>query len=307
MNSGSSTTFTITFNPSAFGVRIATVTFNTNDPNFPSFSYSIQGGGINDADGDIVDAGLDADDDNDGIRDIDECRTCTFDPFQNGSFETPTIPANTFAFLPTATVTGWQTSAEDVIEIWSSGFNGVPATAGNQFAELNANVPGVLFQTFCLNGAGGTINWSIRHRGRSGTDTAFVKFGSSLANALASTPIVTMVSGNTPWATYSGTYTIPAGMRQIVLTFQAGPTASGNQSVGNFIDDIQITINQSCIDSDSDGVADVNDLDSDNDGIPDVEENGFRNLSNQTGTFTKQIHHAGPMPITTVTTITLKR
>lgn len=287
VNSGSSTTFTITFNPSAFGVRSATVTFNTNDPNFPSFSYSIQGGGINDADGDIVDTGLDADDDNDGIRDIDECRTCTFDPFQNGSFETPVIAANSFSFVPTANVTGWQTSAENVIEIWSTGFNGVPAAAGNQFAELNANVPGVLFQTFCLNGAGGTINWSIRHRGRSGTDTAFVKFGSSLANALASSPIVTMVSGNTSWATYSGTYTIPSGMRQIVLTFQAGPTASGDQSVGNFIDDIQITINQSCVDSDGDGVADVNDLDSDNDGIPDIEENGFRNLSNQTGTFDK--------------------
>lgn len=287
VNSGSSTTFTVTFNPSAFGVRNAIITFNTNDPNFLTFNYSIQGNGINDADGDLVDVGLDLDDDNDGIRDNDECRTCNTDPFQNGSFETPVIAANSYSFIPTANVTGWQTSAENVIEIWSTGFNGVPAAAGNQFAELNANVPGVLYQTFCLNGAGGTINWSIRHRGRSGTDTAFVKFGSSLANALASTPIATMVSGNTSWATYSGTYIIPSGMVQIVLTFQAGPTASGDQSVGNFIDDIQIAINQSCVDTDGDGVADVNDLDSDNDGIPDIEENGFRNLSNQFGTFDK--------------------
>lgn len=280
-------TFTIVFNPSGLGTRNATINIPNNDQNENPYTFAISGTGIDDVDGDLVDANVDLDNDNDGIRDNDECRTCTFDPFQNGSFESPSIPTGTMAFLPTASVTGWQTSAENVIEIWNSGFNGVTAAAGNQFAELNANVPGVLYQTFCLNGAGGTINWSIRHRGRSGTDTAFVKFGSSLANALASTPIVTMVSGNTSWASYSGTYTIPTGMRQIVLTFQAGPTASGDQSVGNFIDDIQITINQSCIDSDGDGVADVNDLDSDNDGIPDIEENGFRNLSNQTGTFDK--------------------
>lgn len=282
-----STTFTIVFNPTGYGTRSAVIAIANNDQTENPYDFTIQGEGIDDADGDGIDLSADLDNDNDGIRNVDECRTCTTDPFQNGSFETPTIGASTYAIVPTNTVPGWQTSAENFIEIWSSGFNGVNAAAGNQFAELNANVPGILYQSFCLNGAGGTINWSIKHRGRSGTDTAYVKFGNSLANSIASTPIVTMVSGNTAWVTYSGVYTIPAGTRQIVITFQAGPTASGSASVGNFIDDIQITINQSCVDTDSDGIADVNDLDSDNDGIPDIEEAGFKAYSNQTATMDK--------------------
>lgn len=283
----SSTTFTIVFNPSATGTRNAIINIVNNDQNENPYTFSIQGTGITDIDGDGIDVSIDTDDDNDGISDLSECRTCTTDPFQNGSFETPVIGASTYSFVPTASVTGWQTSAENVIEIWSSGFNGVNAAAGNQFAELNANVPGVLYQTFCLNGAGGTITYSVRHRGRVGTDTAYMKIGNSLANALASTPVLTLTDSNTAWGLYAGTYTIPTGMRQIVITFQAGPTATGDQSVGNFIDDIQITINQSCVDTDADGVADISDLDSDNDGTPDIEEAGFKAYSNQSSTMDK--------------------
>ncbi|WP_164974910.1 LamG-like jellyroll fold domain-containing protein [Flavobacterium stagni] len=283
----SSTTFTIVFNPSATGTRNAIISIVNNDQNENPYTFSIQGTGITDIDGDGIDVSVDTDDDNDGISDLSECRTCTTDPFQNGSFETPVIGASTYSFVPTASVTGWQTSAENVIEIWSSGFNGVNAAAGNQFAELNANVPGVLYQTFCLNGAGGTITYSVRHRGRVGTDTAYMKIGNSLANALASTPVQTLTDGNSAWGLYAGTYTIPTGMRQIVITFQAGPTATGDQSVGNFIDDIQITINQSCVDTDADGVADISDLDSDNDGTPDIEEAGFKAYSNQSSTMDK--------------------
>ncbi|WP_396152740.1 LamG-like jellyroll fold domain-containing protein [Flavobacterium sp.] len=242
---------------------------------------------LEDTDGDGVENETDLDSDNDGILDSIECKPCLSNPFENGNFESPVIANASYSIMPTNNVPGWQTSAENFIEIWSSGFNGVPAASGNQFAELNANVPGILYQSFCLNGAGGTINWSIKHRGRSGVDQAFVKFGSTLANALASTPIATMVDGNTAWGTYSGVYVIPEGQTQIVLTFQAGYTASGSQSVGNFIDDVQITINQECVDTDNDGIANYLDLDSDNDGIPDIEEAGFKNKSNQTATFDK--------------------
>ena len=183
--------------------------------------------------GTTVDSSTDIDDDNDGITDIIECGTCLSDPFVDGGFETPVIAASSYAILPTSSVNGWQTSAENFIEIWSSGFNGVTAASGNQFAELNANIPGILYQTFCLNGAGGTINWSIKHRGRGGVDQAFVKMGSTLADALASTPIVEMVDGNTAWGTYSGIYAIPVGQTQIVITFQAGYTGSGSASVRN--------------------------------------------------------------------------
>ena len=292
IGAGSSTTFSVTFNPSVVFTRVATINIINNDTDENPYTFAIQGAGLLDNDSDGIDNNADSDDDNDGIIDSIECGTCTGAVFVNGSFETPPIPAASYRILATALVTGWQTSAEPFIEIWSSGFSSgsggpVPAATGNQFAELNANVPGILYQTFCLNGAGGTINWAIKHRGRAGSDTAYVKFGDNLANAIASAPIVTMVDGNTSWGSYSGTYAIPVGQTNIVLTFQAGPTASGSPSVGNFIDDVQIFINQNCIDSDGDTVADVLDIDSDNDGIPDIEEAGFKAYSNGKSTMDK--------------------
>ena len=210
---GGTMTFTVDFNPITNGVRTGTIYITNNDADEANYRFNISGRGLQDNDGDTVDSSVDIDDDNDGITDIIECGTCLSDPFVNGSFETPVIAASSYAILPTSSVNGWQTSAENFIEIWSSGFNGVTAASGNQFAELNANIPGILYQTFCLDGAGGTINWSIKHRGRSGVDQAFVKMGSTLADALASTPIVEMVDGNTAWGTYSGIYSIPVGYR----------------------------------------------------------------------------------------------
>ncbi len=288
IGAGAGTTFSVTFNPSGVFTRFAQINIVNNDSDENPYRFVIQGTGLLDNDGDGIENNADQDDDNDGIIDTVECGTCISDQFVNGSFETPVIGAATYAILPTSSVTGWQTSAENFIEIWSSGMNGgygaVPAAAGNQFAELNANIAGILYQTFCLNGAGGTINWSIKHRGRAGSDQAFVKFGDNLANAIASTPIVTMVDGNTSWGSYSGTYSIPLGQTSIVLTFQAGYTASGDASVGNLIDDVQIIINQNCIDTDGDAISDIVDVDDDNDGIPDIEEAGFKAYSNNKST-----------------------
>ena len=235
----------------------------------------------NDSDG--IENNVDQDDDNDGIIDTVECGDCITDIFVNGSFEIPAIGVSFFSFVPSTNVTGWANSAESVIELWGTGYNGVPSAHGNQFAELNANKPGTLYQTFCLNGAGGTINWSIKHRGRAGVDVAAVKFGPTLSTVAT---VTTMTDGNTTWGSYSGVYNIPLGQTQIVLAFTA-ISAAGGLSVGNFIDDIQIAINQNCIDSDLDGIADIVDVDSDNDGIPDIEEGGFKAYSNNTATMDK--------------------
>lgn len=278
ISGGASSSFSITFNPSALLSRNATLTVVSNDYNESDYDFAISGYGYIDTDADGVENTADKDDDNDGILDSIECEwTCSLNPFVNGSFESPTIGAATYAILPTSNVTGWQTSAENFIEIWSSGFNGVPAAAGNQFAELNANVPGLLYQTFCLSGTGGSISWSVKHRARQGTDQAFVKFGPNLGSL---TTIATMVDGTSAWGTYSGTYTLAPGQTQIILAFQAGYTGSGDGSVGNFIDDIQIIIDQNCRDTDGDTIANSLDLDSDNDGIPDVEEGLFKSYSN---------------------------
>ena len=287
---GTSTTFTVSFIPLEVGVRIATINIPNNDSEENNYDYIIIATGVNiDTDGDGVLNTADNDDDNDGITDVIECGTCLSDPFINGSFEssTPLLPPASFNFYPVANVPGWQTSPESVIELWSDGFLGVPAAQGNQFAELNANVAGTLYQTFCLNGASGTITWSIKHRARAGIDQAFVRFGSTLLEAQTNAPIVTMVDDTTAWGLYSGTYIIPTGQTQIVLAFQAGYTGSGDVSVGNFIDDVQITINQQCLDTDGDRIADIVDLDDENDGIPDIEEGGFKAYSNNTSTMYK--------------------
>ena len=53
------------------------------------------------------------------------------------------------------------------IEIWGTGFLGVPAGEGNAFAELNANTAGTLYQdVICTPGA--TMSWTLLHRGREG-------------------------------------------------------------------------------------------------------------------------------------------
>ena len=283
IGAGSSTTFSVTFNPSAVFTRVATINIANNDTDENPYTFAIQGAGLLDNDSDSIPNNTDLDDDNDGVVDSIECGTCISDPFVNGSFETPVIPATSFRILASPLVTGWTNSAEAFIEIWSTGFNGVPSAAGNQFAELNANVAGNLYQTFCLNGAGGTINWSIKHRGRSGTDVAAVRFGATLATIAT---VATMTDGNTSWGSYSGTYAIPVGQTSIVLAFTA-ISSTGGLSYGNFIDDVQIIINQNCIDSDADTIADIIDVDDDNDGIPSIEESGFKAYSNGTATMDK--------------------
>ncbi|WP_353088554.1 LamG-like jellyroll fold domain-containing protein [Flavobacterium sp.] len=230
-----------------------------------------------DIDGDGVDSAFDGDDDNDGITDVLECGICSNAAFMNGNFESPVLSPNTSSSVPLVNTSGWLNTVESTLEIWSTGFNGVPAATGNQFVKLNA---GTIYQTFCLNGAGGTINWSVKHRGRAGIDVAAVRVGATIGSV---TTIATMSDGITGWGAYTGTYTIPTGQTSLVIAFTP-ISSTGGVNFGNFIDDIQIIINQSCKDSDGDGVTDNLDLDTDNDGIPDIEEAGFKQYSSNTST-----------------------
>lgn len=225
-------------------------------------------GGALDTDGDGVPDNIDLDADNDGLSGEDECG-CSADPFVNGGFESPIIGASTYSIMSATLVDGWETTATDNrIEVWSTGFLGVPSQEGNQFVELNANQVSTLYQTFCLNGAGGTINWSLYHRGRVGFETANVRMGADLAS---STVLESMTDGTSAWGFYSGTYNIPVGQTSLIIAFES--VAGG--SLGNFLDDIQIEITQSCKDSDGDGIPDNIDLDADNDGCLDTEEEGI--------------------------------
>ena len=49
------------------------------------------------------------------------------------------LALGSYSFFAEDSVPGWFTNdSTGLIEIWSTGFNGVPSYAGNQFAELNA-------------------------------------------------------------------------------------------------------------------------------------------------------------------------
>ncbi|SDF28932.1 gliding motility-associated C-terminal domain-containing protein [Cellulophaga baltica] len=223
----------------------------------------------NDFDNDGVIDVIDVDDDNDGIYDSDECEGAfCFESITNESFEDPTV--SSYAILDENSVPGWFTTATDSkIEIWRSGFLGVDSYDGNQHAELNATRYGALYQNLCLT-PGTVMNWSLRHRGRAGTDSMQLRIGADLASA---TVQQTMTTGNTSWVLYSGSYTVPLGQTNTVFVFEAITTASGI-SVGNFIDDVDISIlvPESCIDSDGDGYPNNIDLDSDDDGCTDADE-----------------------------------
>ena len=175
------------------------------------------------------------------IRDSRNCNECgcTANLFENGSFELPTLSTRGFRLYNENDVPGWDSTASDNrIEIWYNNFQGVPAQDGVAFAELNANLESSLFQEYCTQ-PGDVISWSVAHRGRLGVDVATVSIGDDLATASV---VETMSDGNTAWDVYSGTYTVPVGQSTTVISFDAVSTAGGKISVGNFIDDVKITI-----------------------------------------------------------------
>ncbi len=145
-------------------------------------------------------------------------------------------------------VPGRETTATDnKIEMWVSGFQGVPAQEGRQFFELNANQVAALYQELCLE-PGATIYWSVWHRGRTGVDVAEVKIGGSIESAEIQ---ATMSDGTSGWGHYSGSYNVPSDQTTTFFVFESVSSASSSQSVGNFLDNFEI----SC-DTDGDGVID---------------------------------------------------
>ncbi len=224
-----------------------------------------------DTDGDGVYDTEDLDADNDGMLDEDE-NFCLSQDFLNGNFESGPYPS-TYIITDKSNVAGWNTTASDnKIEIWHDGFHSVPAYEGTYFAEINANnvTPQRLYQTLTVE-PGDIVKWNVAHRGRDGVDVMDIKVGPTGSP----TTQQTATTDNTSWVVYSSSYTVPSGVTEIEIGFEAVSTANGNNSVGNFIDDIQLYITRTTYcDSDGDGIPNIFDLDSDNDGIADVIEAG---------------------------------
>ena len=174
------------------------------------------------------------------------CTSCD-SPIENAGGELPYFPSGWRSFNE-SDVPGWETTATDnKIEMWTDGFLGVPAQEGRQFFELNATQVAALYQELCLE-PGATIYWSVWHRGRKGVDVAQVMIGATTETAEFQ---ATMSDGKTEWGYYSGSYNVPEGQTTTVFKFESVSAAGGNQSVGNLLDNFEI----SC-DADGDGIID---------------------------------------------------
>lgn len=169
--------------------------------------------------------------------------TCgtTATTLQDGGFETPVVGAGTFAQLDASLVPPWKTTDSlNEIEIWGTGFNGVPAAVGGQFAEINANTAGTLYQDVVTT-PGETMTWTLQHRGRSGADTMKVLIGDAATADVNSnigwnyfSPDLT--DDTSAWGTHSATYVVPAGQTCSRFGFRAVSSAGGDPSFGNFLD-----------------------------------------------------------------------
>lgn len=143
------------------------------------------------------------------------------------------------------------------------------AAEGEQFAELNCDAEGALYQDV-LTTPGETLNYKFAHRARgsyqnstSESDSMYVLIMSTklaqgitthsqvrnVINNLAAYPGATVTkytSDDQQWSRYEGTYNVPEGSDQYSTRFffvsgDSTEVASGINTVGNFLDDIALT------------------------------------------------------------------
>jgi hypothetical protein len=134
----------------------------------------------------------------------------------------------------------WATTAPDnQIEIWESGFLGVPSYEGTSFAELNANYASILYQDVNGLGDNNQVNWHFAHRGRTGTDImrlTITDLGTNQAfGGGDDTVLFTQQFSATEnaWVVNYGTITSIGNLTR--FAFEAVSAVGGNTQ-GNFID-----------------------------------------------------------------------
>lgn len=139
----------------------------------------------------------------------------------------------------------WKTTASDsIIEIWATGYNGVPSYSGNQFAELNGNMVSTLYQNFIAS-PGSTATVSFAHRGKLGVDELSVSIGPVGGPYII---VDTFSAGNTTWVNHSFSYTFPNNAAtNYSLRFNSVSATGGNQLTGNFLDAVKMTLGQPVI------------------------------------------------------------
>lgn len=220
---------------------------------------------------------------------------------QNGSFETPVITdlhknTNNWQFSNEnykALGGAWQTTGTHDASEWSdsegadieivtadktnsnkdlSGYSwyGTEAAAdGNQFAELNCEADGALYQDV-LTTPGETLNYQVAHRARGSridataeNDTMYVVImptqmaiekgittqdkvqdviNNRANDTYAGATVVEYTDDDQSWTTHTGVYNVMnSGQYSTRFFFVSGATASGKKTVGNFIDNVKFT------------------------------------------------------------------
>ena len=207
-----------------------------------------------------------------------------YDSLQNGSFETPQAQNNgTYEpHVPSGQngivwkTTGVKDGQTDHIELVSTASNkycekggmthkraageyhnmdhtnAANANSGTQYAELNAESMGALYQDV-LTTPGSTMYWSVDHNGREGTDKMAVVIMSTkdaegittqdqLIRAISDiqngkypgAQVTTNLEGYVKtWTTHSGQYTVPGGQYLTRYFFVAISTFTKDNTVGN--------------------------------------------------------------------------
>ena len=140
------------------------------------------------------------------------------------------------------------------------------AADGNQFAELNCETAGALYQDV-LTTPGEVLNYQVAHRARgaNGDDTSaeekdtmyVVAMSSEMAQNITTQAqvldvvnnkenypgamVATYTDGDRSWTTHQGTYTVASNQYSTRFFFVTGNTASNKLTVGNFIDNVRFT------------------------------------------------------------------
>jgi hypothetical protein len=162
--------------------------------------------------------------------------TCGSDATElgNGGFETPGVASNSYNIFDASQVPPWNTTdSSNGIEVWGDTYLGVPAFEGANFAELNANSAGTLYQDVVTT-PGATMTWTLHHRGRDGTDVMKVLIGDALLADVWSDDGWDWISGDiadpaTAWGAATDTYVVPLGQTCTRFAFRAvGPGSYGN-------------------------------------------------------------------------------
>jgi hypothetical protein len=157
----------------------------------------------------------------------------------NGNLDSTSVSVTTSGLGDSTFVYCWHTNATDQkMEIWGSGYNGVPSYSGTQFCELNATQPATMYQIIPLT-AGSTLKIGFAHRARTNpglTDSMQISVGPQSGPY---TSLGIFGDGPSAWTYRNLNYIVPSTGNYCVR-FTPTYWSFGNPAIGNFLDAVTV-------------------------------------------------------------------